>query len=103
MRYELQRSEKRVARNIEHDAKNGKVYVYVRFDDRVDVYQFQEARLRDSDIGGEELLSVTEPRYRVSGSSCTCEGYKYRQKCRHTERVKRLSESELQGWRGAGE
>lgn len=101
--YKLRRATDQTARATEHDAAKGIVYLYVRFEDRVDVYKFTDSDLASTPLTGEELISVSAPCYRVTSGQCSCSGYTYRGKCRHSERVRRLSTSVLEGWKGAAE
>lgn len=103
MKYEMRRDAKQQARSVETDDTNGVVYCYVRFTDRVDVHKFSKADLQATQESGDELLARSQPAYRVQGGQCTCEGYKYRDDCRHVDRVRRLAESvRNEGWEGAG-
>lgn len=96
----MKRSELEHARSVQYDDEKNLVYVYVRFPDRVDVYKFTRAEVVEAS-SGEALLSVSEPRYRVTSGACTCEGYEFRQKCRHATWVAHLSTSDRTGWRNA--
>lgn len=98
--YELRRGTSIMARSVEEDY--GLIYVYLRYLDRIDVYKFTVERITNAE-SGDELIRVTEPSYRIAGGECTCDGYTYRRKCRHTDRIKRLSETYARGWTGAAE
>ncbi len=78
---------------LERDESSGVTYVYVRFEDRVDVHKLASVDL----VGGvpvEMTISVAEPEYRVTAGACTCEGYLYRQGCRHVRQVEEWNASE---------
>jgi hypothetical protein len=78
------------------------VYLYIRYDDRVDVFKFTTDEIVHAE-SADQLLSVTQPSYRVVSGQCNCEGFVYRKKCRHIERLEYLSTTTLKGWRGASE
>lgn len=76
----------RRARSVEHDLASGLMYVYVWFQDRVDVFKFTRIEVVGSE-SGDALLASAKPCYRVQAGACTCEGYQFRGRCRHSAYV----------------
>ncbi len=68
-----------------HCARREPGYLYVRFDDRVDVYKLSEDQQDDTT---DAIVAALEPTYRVAAGACTCEGYLYRSSCKHATRVR---------------
>jgi len=93
MSYSLRRDPDLLRRVTETDLPKGVGYVYEVFRDRVDVYKFSLAEVTQAALFGEgpaELLRVSAPRYRVTSGECTCDGYQFRQSCRHAEKVEAI-------------
>ncbi len=66
-----------------HCARREPGYLFVRYDDRVDVYKHAMGEATT-----DAIVAALEPTYRVTAGACTCEGYLYRSSCRHVNRVK---------------
>lgn len=94
MRYPLTRAEKPLMWLRLDDAEQGVIYFYVRFLDRVDVFKIPMGssieNYLDSAAGVEDLIRVSQPRYRVAAGQCTCDGYHFRETCRHVKIVKTM-------------
>ncbi len=78
----------------EDDTEQGVIYVYVLYADRVDVLKMHDGtairKLIDTHAGMEKVIRVTQPRYRVSAGACTCDGYHFRETCRHATKAKTI-------------
>ncbi len=85
------------ARSAEHDGDN--VYLYIRYDDRVDVFKFTKFEIVAAE-SADQLLSAAQPSYRLVGGKCNCDGFTYRNSCRHSKRLEYLSTTTLRGWQG---
>ena len=92
--YSLSRADKPLMWLRVDDAKQGVLYFYVRFLDRVDVFKVPTGssieEYLDSADGVESLIRVSQPRYRVAAGVCTCDGYHFRETCRHVKIVKSM-------------
>lgn len=70
--------------------------LYAFYSDRVDVLKVttEDAvasiiRMGEGDGTAPDIISVVRPRYRVTpGGGCTCDGYHFRETCRHVKQVK---------------
>jgi len=65
--------------------RDTQIYLYVYYSDRVDVLKFERPFLRGNKTPVDDLISVTEPEYRVVGYECSCPGFQFRNKCRHRQ------------------
>lgn len=96
--FHLGRSDAEIGRAVHSESSDSFVYVYVKYEDRTDVFKFSRAEIVAHDRGS-DLLATAKPCYRVQAGECTCDGYTYRGKCRHASYVAAVTTSG--GWLSA--